>query len=114
MRGFADSGLRLKIILSGGKVVRTSGGYAVYRPVANSITKNPLKLHYYAVKLVNKLKRSPHIKNDKNIRFLLKERLLKHRLRWWKTILSYHIKWHPKSLAKFIYYLFKLLKIDPG
>lgn len=114
MRGFADSGLRLKIILNGGKVMRTNGGYAVYRPVANSITKNPLKLHYYAVKLIKKLANYPQVKNNSYMMKLIDKRLLKHRLRWWNNVLSYHLKWHPKSIIKFIIYLIKLTKIDPG
>lgn len=114
MRAFADSGLRLKIILSGGKVVRTQGGHAVYRPVANSITKNGLKLHFYALKLIQKLKSYPAVKNNPEIQSLIEKRLLKHRLRWWRNILSHHVKFNPISLGKFLVHLFKLCKVDPG
>ena len=114
MRGFADSGLRLKIVLAGGKVVRTPGGYAVYRPVANSITKNGLKLHYYALKLIKKLKTYPLVKNNPEIQKLIDKRLLRHRLRWWRNVLSHHAKLHPTSLIKFLMHLIKLCRVDPG
>ena len=114
MRAFADSSLRLKIILSGGKVVRTVGGYAVYRPVANSITKNAFKLHFYAIKLIKKLKRYPLVKGDPYIKKLIEKRLMKHRLRWWRNVLSHHLKLDPLSVLKFFYYLLRLSKVDPG
>lgn len=114
MRAFADSGLRLKIILNDGKVVRTNGGYAVYRPVANSITRNAIRLHYFAVKLIKKLEAYPSVQNNPSVQALITKRLLKHRLRWWRNVLSHHLQLHPKSMAKFAFHLYKLSKVDPG
>lgn len=113
MKGFADSVLRLNIILSRGTVVRTEGGYAVYRRVENSITKSD-KLHYFAIKLVKKLKRHPNVKADPYIQGLLKKRIFRHRLRRWNNILSYHLKLNIMSLLKFSYHTYKTLKMDPG
>lgn len=113
MKGFADSVLRLNIILSKGKVVRTEGGHAVYRPVANSITKSG-KLHYFAIKLINKLKKHPNVKQDPFLRKLIKLRLLRHRLRRWNNVISYHLKPNFKSFLKLLYHLAKTIKMDPG
>lgn len=114
MRGFADSGLRLKIILAGGTVVRTEGGYAVYRRVANSITRNPLKLHFYAMKLIKKLLDNPNVQANPKIEELIHERLSRHRMRWWLNVLSHHARLNIISLFKFVYHLIKLQKVDPG
>lgn len=114
MRGFADSGLRLKIVLSGGTVVRTDGGFAVYRRVANSITRNPLKLHFYAIKLIKKLRNNPNVQADSNLENLVQLRLSRHRMRWWVNVLSYHAKLNITSLFKFLYHLIQLQKVDSG
>lgn len=65
MKAFTDSGLRLRIALNGGLVVRTEGGFAIYRPVENSITKNSLKIHFHAIKLVKKLLASEYAVDSK-------------------------------------------------
>lgn len=113
MKGFADSVLRLNIILSKGKVVRTDGGYAVYRPVANSITKSG-KLHYFAIKLINKLKKHPNVRHDPNLRSLVKQRLLRHRMRRWRNVINYHLQPNFKSFIKLTYHIFNTVKMDPG
>ncbi len=110
MRAFADSDLRLRIMLSGATFVRTQGGYGAYRPVANSITKNTLRLHKYAVKLIKKLSN----KDDQQLTSLLSERLLRHRMRWWNTILSFHTSLRPSSILKFSWHFFRVLRVDPS
>jgi glycosyltransferase involved in cell wall biosynthesis len=113
MKGFADSILRINIILSGGKVVRTPNGHAVYRRVENSITRST-KLHYFAVKLIRKLKMHPEVVKSKYLQSLIDKRLFKHRLRIWNNVLSFHTKIHPVSWGKFFYHLSKTLKMDVG
>ncbi|EMR14352.1 family 2 glycosyl transferase [Methylophaga lonarensis MPL] len=113
MKSFADSVLRLNIILAGGKVVRTQGGYAVYRPVANSITKTG-KLHASAIRLIKKLQKHPAVIDDPTKQELIKNRLLRHRMRRWKNVFSYHLSFKPTSILKLIYHLFTTSKMDPG
>ncbi len=112
MRAFADSSLRIRIVLNGGKVARTQGGHAIYRPVENSITRNKTKLHYYALKLLTKL--NNEFKDNKKILQLLELRKKKHRLRYWFSNFSYHLGFHPISMMKFIRHLIVVSKIDPG
>lgn len=112
MRAFADSSLRLRIILGGGLVVKTKGGHAVYRPVENSITKNALKLHSYALKLIKRL--VAEYGHLSNVKALLKERLIRHRLRMWYHILDYHLSYHPISMLKFSYHFFRISRRDPS
>lgn len=113
MRAFADSNLRLRIIIGGGKVVRTDGSYAVYRPVENSITKNTLKLHFFALKLIKKLSSEVPYNNAK-IHLLLKERTIRHRLRIWYNVLNYHLSLKPTSVLKLFWHFVKISKVDPG
>ncbi len=112
MRAFADSDLRLRIMLSGATFVRTEGGYAAYRPVENSITKNSLRLHKYAVILTKKLYQ--YTDNNTELDALLTERLLRHRMRWWNSILSFHTSLKPSSIVKFSWHLYRVLRVDPG
>ena len=112
MRAFADSDLRLRIMLSGATFVRTEGGYAAYRPVENSITKNSLRLHKYAVILIRKLSQNTH--NNTELDALFTERLLRHRMRWWNSILSFHTSLKPPSILKFSWHLYRVLRVDPG
>lgn len=113
MKGFADSILRLNIILSKGKVVRTPNGYGVYRRVDNSITKSG-KQHYYAVKLIKKLRNLPSVKESSYLQKLIAKRLLRHRLRIWRHTLSFHTSFNIISIAKFLFHLLKTMKMDPG
>ena len=113
MKGFADSTLRLNVILSGGKVMRTPNGYAVYRRVENSITKSG-KLHYFAIRLIHKLRRHPAVKGSDYLQQLVAKRLLRHRLRIWRNTLSFHSKFNLVSIFKFFLHLVKVLKMDPG
>jgi glycosyltransferase involved in cell wall biosynthesis len=111
MRAFTDSVVRLKITLSGGLVVRTDGGFAVYRPVENSITRNSLNIHKHAIKLVKILSatdyaQAPEISN------LLRERLIAHRLRYWNSWLEYHFSLRPISILKFIRQLIRVTSVD--
>ena len=112
MRAFADSSLRIRIVLNGGKVARTQGGHAIYRPVENSITRNKTKLHYYALKLLTKL--NSEFKDNDEILQLLELRKKKHRLRYWFSNFSYHQSFHPLSMLKFIRHLIVVSKIDPS
>lgn len=111
MRAFADSILRIRIILSKGQVVRTKGGYATYRPVENSITKNGRKLHYYALKLIRKLK--SEFSNSYEVSKLLDKRLKKHRYRYWFSTFHYHLSYKPTELIKLFWHLMKVTKVDP-
>lgn len=113
MKGFADSTLRLNIILSNGKVVRTKGGFGVYRRVENSITKSG-RLHYYAVKLIKKLLEHPEVQSDSKLKELINLRLVRHRLRIWRDVLSFHTQFNVSSIPKFLFHLFNTMKMDPG
>ncbi|GLP99822.1 hypothetical protein GCM10007891_16760 [Methylophaga thalassica] len=112
MRAFADSSVRIRIVLDNGKVARTDGGYAIYRPVENSITRNKTKLHFYAIKLLKKLK--SEYSDNQEISILLNKRLKKHRVRYWLSNFSHHLSLHPISILKLIRHLFIVSKIDPG
>lgn len=112
MKGFADSILRLNVILSDGKVVRTPNGHAVYRRVENSITKSG-KQHYFAVKLIQKLRNHPAVKESNYLQQLIAKRLLRHRLRIWRNTLSFHTKFNIISISKFSLHLIKAMKMDP-
>jgi len=113
MKAFTDSGVRLKIILSGGLVIRTEGGFAVYRPVENSITRNSLNIHNHAIKLVKILLASDYAQTPK-IRTLLRERLLAHRLRYWNSWFGYHFSLRPMSVIKFLRQLIRVTTVDRG
>jgi glycosyltransferase involved in cell wall biosynthesis len=114
MRAFADSDLRLRIMLSGDATfVRTDGGHGAYRPVENSITKNTLRLHKYAVKLIKKLSKRYSLDTPK-LESLLIERLLRHRMRWWNSILSFHTSLTPLSIGKFLWHLIRVSRVDLG
>lgn len=113
MKAFTDAGIRLKIVMSGGLVVRTQGGYAVYRPVANSITKNNLKIHRYAIKMVDKLLVTDDAK-DPQIKSLIHERLQAHRLRYWNSWLQHHFSLKPISILKFARQLARVMTVDSG
>jgi glycosyltransferase involved in cell wall biosynthesis len=110
LRAFADSSLRLRIILNNHKVVRTQGGYGIYRPVANSITRNRLKLHYNGMKLNKKLKKE--FKNSTRIVSLLKQRTARQRLRYWRATLAFHTSIRPDKGAKFLWHLIKVTRVD--
>lgn len=113
MKAFTDSGLRLKIVLAGGLVVRTDNGYAVYRPVENSITRNNLNIHYHAIKLVKILSSTEYVKDPK-INTLLQERLIAHRLRYWNSWFRYHFSLRPISIIKFLRQLMRVTTVDRG
>lgn len=113
MRAFTDSVVRLKIILSGGLVVRTDGGFAVYRPVENSITRNSLNIHNHAIKLVKILSATDYAQAPE-IRSLLRERLIAHRLRYWNSWLKYHFSFKPLSILKFMRQLIRVTSVDRG
>jgi glycosyltransferase involved in cell wall biosynthesis len=110
LRAFADSSLRLRIILNNHKVVSTLGGHAIYRPVANSITRNRIKLHSNGMKLNKKLKKE--FRNSPQITSLIKERTEKQRIRYWLATLAFHTSYKPASIAKFIWHLMKVTKVD--
>jgi glycosyltransferase involved in cell wall biosynthesis len=110
LQAFADSSLRLRIILNNYKVVRTQGGYGIYRPVANSITRNRLKLHYNGMKLNKKLKKE--FKNSTRIVSLLKQRTARQRLRYWRATLAFHTSIRPDKGAKFLWHLIKVTRVD--
>lgn len=111
MKAFADSSLRIRIVLHGGKVVRTEQGFATYRPVENSITRNRSKLHFYALKLIQKL--NDEFDSNTEIANLLKARLRKHRIRYWFGTFSHHIALNPLSILKCIRHLVIVSKVDP-
>ncbi len=113
MRGFTDSIVRLKIILSGGLVVRTDGGFAIYRPVENSITRNSLNIHKHAIKLVKTLFKTEYAQ-DPTIYTLIEDRLTAHRLRYWNAWLKYHFSFRPLSILKFIRQLVRVTSVDRG
>lgn len=113
MRAFTDSVVRLKIILSGGLVVRTVGGFAVYRPVENSITRNSLNIHKHAIKLVNNLLETEYAQVPE-IKTLIKDRLTGHRLRYWNSWLKYHFSPRPISILKFLRQLIRVMSVDRG
>lgn len=113
MKAFADSVVRLKIILSGGLVVRTDSGFAVYRPVENSITRNSLNIHKHAIKLVKKLLETEYAQ-DPEIYTLIKDRQTGHRLRYWNLWLKYHLSFKPLSIIKFIRQLIRVTYVDRG
>lgn len=110
LRAFADSSLRLRIILNNQKVVRTQGGYAVYRPVANSITRNRLKLHLNGMKLNEKLK--DEFSSSNKIISLIKQRKERQRLRYWFATLAFHRSFNPIEIIKFLWHLLKVTRVD--
>lgn len=112
LKAFADSSLRLRIILNNHQVVRTQGGYAIYRPVANSITKNRLKLHANGIKLIEKLK--TEFSDSQPTLQLLEQRKIAQRLRYWFDILAFHTSLKPLEIIKFTWHLLKVTKVDGG
>lgn len=112
MKAFADSSLRIRIVLDGGFVARTPTGYAIYRPVENSITKNREKIHQYALVLLSKLKKE--YSGSTEILSLLEQRLKKHRLRYWFSTFSYHLSMKPNELIKFVWHLLNISRLDKG
>lgn len=104
---------RLRIVLSGHLVVRTEGGYAVYRPVANSVTKNVLPLHRYKVRSLSRLRRDYATVNAYADE-LLRRRLSALRLRYWNSFLTFHLSLNPAEISKFLYHLVRISKADPG
>ncbi len=113
MKAFADSSLRISIVLNGGKVVRTEGGHAIYRPVENSITKSGLKVYKFGVILIHKLLKEDFSKQIE-VKNLIKERLIRHRFRYWYYNCSYHLSLKPLSIMKLIYNILKVVKVDFG
>jgi glycosyltransferase involved in cell wall biosynthesis len=111
LRASADSSLRLRIVLNGYKVVRTNGGYGVYRPAENSLTRNRLKLHYYALKLIKKLK--TEFRSSKYFIELLETRKRRQRYRYWFATLAFHTSLKPSSIIKFLWHLSKVTRVDP-
>lgn len=112
MKAFADSSLRIRIVLDGGLVARTPSGHAIYRPVENSITKNKEKIHRYALVLISKLEKE--YSDSTEILSLLEERLKKHRLRYWFSTFSYHLSLKPIEIIKLAWHLFNIMRLDKG
>ena len=113
MKAFTDSTLRVRMILDGCLVVRTEGGYAVYRPVENSITKSGMKIYKYGVILAKQLLKEKYGKSYE-IKLLIEERLLRHRFRYWHYICRYHLSLNPLAISKLIYHILKATSVDLG
>ena len=112
LKANVDVDLRLRILLNGNQMVKTNGGFAVYRRVDNSITRQPFTIHKYAMILINKL--SNQFQSDSMTVSLLNERKLRIRVRLWNAFFCHHTSLYPLSMVKFCYYLIKVTTVDSG
>lgn len=112
-RSHEDSDCLIRVVLTGGAIVRSGGGYAVYRPTPNSLTKNALRGHKYGVLFIRKLKKqfANHIAVTSG---LVDERLLRIRLRYWNSFFSFHYSLQKLEPIKFLYHFFRVSLVDPG
>lgn len=116
MTNNTDCDLLIRAVLKGGKMVSSGGeSYAVYRATANSITKTHGAIRFYKnqLRLVNKLLAMDQ-SSDTYFLSLVNQRLLKNRLNYWQVCLSWHFSLRPMEIAKFSYYLIRVLIMDYG
>lgn len=113
MKSHEDSDCLLRVVLSGGKIVRSGGGYCAYRRTENSLTRNSLQVHKFAVRFVRKLRKfyCPH---DPSLADLVRRRLRGVRLRYWNAYFAFHLSLCGGEPIKFCYHLLKVSSVDPG
>lgn len=116
MRNNTDCDFLIRAVLKGAKMVRSGGkGYAVYRPTTNSITKThgAFRFYKYQMRLIKKLLAMDQY-TDPYFLSLVMRRLIKNRTNYWKVCLHWHFSLWPTEIAKFSYYLIRVLLIDFG
>jgi glycosyltransferase involved in cell wall biosynthesis len=113
MRSHEDSDCLIRVVLTGGTIVRSGGGYSVYRRTQNSLTRNALLGHKNGVRFVRKLL-DQFVGRDNQLEKLARERLLRIRLRYWNAFFSFHMSWRGLEPYKFVFHVIKVCTVDPG
>ncbi|MEQ1666027.1 MAG: glycosyltransferase family A protein [Bdellovibrionales bacterium] len=116
MTNNTDCDLLIRTVLKGAKMVRSGEkSYAVYRTAPNSITKTHGAIRFYKnqICLVNKLLAMNQC-SDPYFHSLIMKRLIKNRRKYWQVSLNWHLSLWPNDVAKFLYYLIRILIIDYG